>query len=496
MKKSLASALALALFGLASTLLWRTARFGASQDPGSAVVLPEPPPVDVAAAATTLGDAVRIQTVTRVAGDPPAGGDRPWLDLHALLEARYPSVFSHTAELVAGHTLLLTWMGRDASLPPLILMAHQDVVPINPGTEDAWTHGPFGGVVADGYVWGRGAMDDKGALIALLEAAESLAKSGWQPERTILLLFGHDEEVAGSGARQAFELLKARGVSPALVLDEGMAVMSRLPITGRPAGLIGVAEKGYLSLTLTAATTGGHSSRPPRDSGAVRIARAVVALDEQQMTAHPAGTPFRDTMAALAADLPFGARLALANTWLFGPLLEARLTDPSANALLRTTTAPTMLAGSIKDNVLPQRASAVVNFRVHPQDSVASVTEHVRRVTQEVPGLEISPYGDGLAAEPSPISSTTSQAYRVLEAVARATVGPDLPVAPSLMIGATDARHAAAISRDAVYRFTPAVYGEEDLDGFHGTNERLSVENLGRMIRGYAQVMLALAGKP
>jgi carboxypeptidase PM20D1 len=487
---------ALVLLAIGGIMTWRAVNFGVRAGTTATVTLPEPPAVDLSAAAATLGEAVRIQTVTTVAGDPRPGSEQPWLELRSLLEACYPITFSRTIESVAGHTLLITWPGMDASLPPIVLMAHQDVVPVNPGTEGEWTHGPFAGVVSDGHVWGRGAMDDKGPLIAMLEAAESLARTGWQPARTVILLSGHDEEVSGTGARKAFELLESRGVAPAMVLDEGMVVLTRLPITGKPAALIGVAEKGYLSLELTAETTGGHSSRPPRDSGAVRISRAVVALDQQQMPAHLAGSPFREMIEALATDLPFATRFAFANAWLLGPLVESRLTDPSANALVRTTTAPTMLAGSIKDNVLPQRASAVANFRIHPQDSVASVREHVRQVTRDIPGLEVSDYRDGLASEPSPVSSTSSRAYRVLEAVARDAGGPDLPVAPALMIAATDSRHAVLVSRDAVYRFTPAVYSEEDLDGFHGTNERLSVENLGRMIRAYSQVMLALAGGP
>lgn len=496
MKKTLLglSAAILLLAAVAGVMVWRASKFGVPPGAVAGLRLPEPPAVDVDTAAEMLGVAIRIQTVTRAAGDPQPGSDDAWRELRALLAARYQRVFSLPIDVVADHTLLVTWPGSDASLSPLILMAHQDVVPINEGTEADWTHGPFGGVVADGYVWGRGAMDDKGALVAVLEAAESLASSGWTPRRTIILLLGHDEEVAGRGAAEAFALLGTRGVTPVMVLDEGLAVLARLPFTGKPAALIGVTEKGYASLVLTAQTEGGHSSRPPRESGVVRIARAVVALEDNQMPADLSAPPLPDMIAALAPDLPFAARLAFANQWLLGRLIESKLTDPSSNALIRTTTAPTMLSGSIKDNVLPQRASAVVNFRIHPRDTFAEVTEHVSQVTRHVEGLTIEPYREGIVADPSPVSSIHSDAYRVLEAVAREAAGPGVPVAPALMIGATDARHAVRLTQDAIYRFVPAVYTDEELAGFHGTNERLSVENLGRMMRAYAQLMMALAG--
>jgi len=487
---------ALVIAILVGVLLWNTSQFGPRPETQAAIVLPEPPAVDVAAAAEMLGAAIRIQTVTTVSGDPQPGADQPWIDLQAALQARYPAVFAKVSlEKVVTHAMLMTWAGTDQSLPPVILMAHQDVVPVNPGTDADWTHGPFGGVVADGYVWGRGAMDDKGSLIAILEAGEALAKSGWTPKRTVIFAFGHDEEVSGRGAQEIFALLKSRNVTPAMVLDEGFAVLDNFPLTGKPAALIGVAEKGYVSLQITATTEGGHSSRPPRESGAVRIARALVALEDNQMPADLTAAPFNEMIAAVSADLPFVTRLAFANQWLLGSVITGQVSgDPSANAIVRTTTAPTMLTGSIKDNVLPQRASAVVNFRVHPNDTVASVTQHVKDVTAHIEGLTIAPYEDGIGSEPSPVSSTTSEAYRVLEAVARATGGGDVAVAPALVIGATDARYATAISKDAIFRFAPAIYDDIDLNGFHGTNERLSVDNLGRMIKGYAQIMMAMGG--
>ncbi len=482
-----------ALALLLAVVLWRTASYGPPATQGEALTLPTPPAFDTSSAADRLGEAIRIPTITYASGDPEPGEEQPWLDLRAWMETTYPAIFGATStEVVASYSLLITWPGSDASLAPLILMAHQDVVPFNPGTEDDWAHGPFGGVVADGYIWGRGAMDDKGSLIAILEAADTLAASGWTPTRTIMFAFGHDEEVSGAGAQAMFNLLASRNVDPFMVLDEGYAVLANYPLTGKPAALIGVAEKGYLSLEITATTEGGHSSRPPRESGAVRIARAIVALEENQMPADLTAAPFNDMIRAVSADLPWATRLAFANRWLLeGAILSQLESDETASAIVRTTTAPTMMSGSIKDNVLPQRASAVVNFRVHPNDTIEDVIAHVEDVTGDIAGLTIQPYTGGLGSAASPVSSSDSPAYRILEAVAREAGGGDVPVAPALMIAATDSRYATAISDDAIYRFAPAIFDDTDLNGFHGTNERLSVENLERMIRGYAQMMMA-----
>ena len=257
-------------------------------------------------------------------------------------------------------------------------------------------------------------------------------------------------------------------------------------------GFIGVAEKGYVSVAITALAEGGHSSAPPRDSAPVRLARALVALDENQMPADFSKAPIRQLFEASAPDMPFIQRMAFANMWLFGGMVESQMGDiPAANAMIRTTTAPTMLVGSAKENVLAQRATAVVNFRIHPNDSEESILQHVRDVTDGIEGLQIEKGRGGIrGAGASPVSSTENLAYGVLAAVAQ-EAGNGAPVAPGLVLGATDGRYATAIT-DSVYRFMPAVMSPEDLAGFHGTNERISVENMGRMARGYAQIILAL----
>ncbi len=476
----------------ATVIVVQTLRFRPAA-PGERAELQAAPAIDVERAARHLAEAIRFRTLS-VGGDV-ARDEAQWHALHAWLASSYPGVHATLQrEQIAGLTLLYTWPGGDPTLAPIVLMAHQDVVPINDATLDDWTHPPFDGVVADGIVWGRGALDDKGGLVGLMEATEALVDSGFKPQRTIMLLFGHDEEVGGEGVRQTVELLRARQVVPELVLDEGFMVLADFPLTGRPAGVIGVAEKGYLTLKLTARATGGHSSMPPRESAAVRLARAIVALDEEQMAGSLADPPIDDLLRAVAADMPWIKRAVLANGWLFARLVDAQLSAlPSGNALMRTTTAPTMLSGSVKDNVLPQAASALVNFRIHPRDSVASVTAHVREVVAPF-AIEVEQAPAVLRAEPSPIAPTDTPVYRTLEALAD-WVGQGAPVAPGLVLGATDARHFATLT-PAAYRFMPVIGTPPEIAGFHGTDERLSVANVGRMVEGYARLMVTLAGPP
>ncbi|MFN7054630.1 M20 family peptidase [Hyphomonas sp.] len=478
---------------LFAVVIFRTLNYGADSV-GGRVELPEPPAVSAERAAENLSRALQFRTITLTAGDPRPGQEGEWLALHAWLEEAYPAAHAAmTRELVPGTlTLLYTWAGSDASLKPLLLMAHQDVVPVNIGTEDDWTAPPFSGEIVEGYVYGRGAIDDKGSLVALMEAAEALAQSGFRPQRTLHFMFGHDEEVSGSGAEAGVALLKARGIEPEMALDEGFMIVDPSPLTGKAMGFIGIAEKGYLTLEIVATAEGGHSSTPPRNSAAVRLARAIAALDDNQMKADFTKPPVSDLFRSAAQDMPFLQRMAFANLWLFESMIDEQLGGvPAGNAMIRTTTAPTMLAGSAKENVLAQRASALVNFRIHPNDNPEDVIAHVKAVTAGIEGIEVHTGTEGLrGAGASPVSPTDNRAYAVLASVAEAA-GNGAPVAPGLVLGATDARYASAITNN-VYRFAPAVLSPEDLSGFHGTNERLSVENMGRLTRGYAQIILAM----
>ncbi|WP_084420328.1 M20 family peptidase [Henriciella litoralis] len=492
MKKVL-GAIGVLFLGLVAVLVVRALNYGGTPSDVQTVELPDAPDISVERAAEHLSEAIKFRTITLQGGDPRPGQEGPWLELQAWLETTYPAFHAaaNKETVPGGYTLLYTWEGSDPSLDPILLMAHQDVVPVNIGTEGDWTGAPFAGEIVDGYIYGRGAMDDKGSLVALMEALDALARDGFQPRRTVLLQLGHDEEVSGSGAEAGIALLKSRGVTPVMALDEGFMVIEDNPVTGGTLGLIGIAEKGYLTARITAIADGGHSSAPPRDSATVRLSRALIALDENQMPADLAKAPTSDMMKVISADLGFPARLAMGNQWLLGGLVESQFSSsPQGNAMIRTTTAPTMLSGSAKENVLAQRATAIVNFRIHPNNTVDEVMQHIRDVTADIEGIEVAPVADGIASEASPVSATDNRAFGVLYAVAK-EVGDGAPVAPGLVIGATDARYASAITKD-VYRFAPSLVGPADLAGFHGTNERLSVENMGRLARGYAQIVLAM----
>lgn len=430
-----------------------------------------------------LAGALRIRTVSGPGGEPPP--DRSLVRLRRYLARQFPRVHRDLdRQVLAGGSLLFTWDAGEAGAAPLVLLAHQDVVPIEP--ETTWAHPPFQGIVADDYVWGRGAMDDKGSLVAILEAVEGMIRDGVSPRRPVILAFGHDEEVGGAGARAMAAALERQGVEPFLVLDEGLAVTQGLmPGIEAPVALIGVAEKGYLSLELRAHGEGGHSSAPPRQTAVDVLVRALERLREAPLPAGIDG-PVEELFLTLAPEMDFDKRLVLANLWLFEPLVIRDLaTQAATDALIRTTVAPTMLAGSVKDNVLPARASAVVNLRLHPRDTAEEVIAHVERAIAD-PRIEVVRYGD-FGSEASPVSPTEGAAYALIRDTFQ-RLEPGAPVAPSLVLGGTDARHYTGLTPH-VYRFVPYTVGPRDLERVHGTDERLAIDDYHRMIRFYRSLM-------
>lgn len=502
---ALVAAAALAIAGVMGV---SALQFRASTDQGKAAELALAPDFNANALATHLATALRFRTISYgpasdgKTGDGKAGADEASQTESAaafdafelFLRTTFISAFrAMQVEKIGGHSLLLYWPGADEAAPRALFMAHQDVVPVTPETLADWTHPPFEGVIADGFVWGRGALDNKSSVIALLAAADVLSSNGWKPQRGMYFLFGHDEEIGGeNGAKTAIDLLKARGAKIAFALDEGMAILDPFPITGKRAALIGIAEKGSVTIELMATAEGGHSSLPPRNSAAVRLARALVALDTHQMAGGASGPPVGLMMRALADDLPLMTRLALANPWAFGGLIDAQFAKiPAANASIRTTTAPTMLSGAPKVNILPQQARAMVNFRIHPRDTPDGVLAHVRSVTAAIPGITAEFAGER-RQNASPVSPTDTEAFRLLAGIARAASG-GAPVAPGLVVAGTDSRHAYALTNE-VYRFTPFVLDQADLARLHGIDERISVENLHRMTRAFATLIRSFGG--
>ncbi len=445
--------------------------------------------VDGHAAAGRLAEAVRFRTVS-LGPDKPVAAEA-LKGLRAYLERVFPGAHrTLTRQAVGGHSLLYTWRGTDPELEPILLMGHMDVVPVEPGTQKAWAHPPFAGAIADGFVWGRGTLDDKQTVMALLEAAEHLIGDGFRPRRTVYFAFGHDEEIGGGeGAAEIADLLEGRGVRLDFVLDEGsMVVAGLIARLDPPAALIGLAEKGYLSVELTVKAKGGHSSMPPKSTAVGRLARAVHRLEANPLPA-VIGGPTAAMLDYLSSEVDFGFRLLLANRWLFGPLLIARMeATPSTNALVRTTTAPTIFNAGVKDNVLPSAARAVVNFRILPGGTVETVLEHIDAAIDD-PGVKVRTL---FAFGPSPVAATTSPAFEALHKSIR-QVMPDVVVAPTLVVAATDSRHFRSIA-DNVYRFVPMRLEPEDLKRIHGLNERIAIANYVEIIRFYVQLIRNAAG--
>jgi len=440
-------------------------------------------------AADHLAQAVRFQTISHQdqAEDQPA----EWDKLHAWLQTTYPQAHkAMTREVVAEHTLVYTWTGSNPALPPIVLMAHQDVVPVTPGSEGQWKHPPFEGVIEGGAVWGRGAIDDKGSLVTLFEALEAVAAGGFKPLRTVIVVSGHDEEVRGVGARAAAALLKSRGVKAQFVLDEGMAVVADHPVTGKPAAIIGTAEKGYATMKVVAPATGGHSSAPPKDGGGVvTLARAVEAIHDHDFPMKFQG-PGADMLKAIAPHASPVVKIFAANTWLFSPLLVAvTAKTPAGAAMLHTTIAPTMLKGSPKENVLPQDATAWINYRIAPGDTSATV---MARAKAAVGGLPVELSWSKTPDEPSAVSSTSSDAWKVLAGLAADE--SEAPVVPGLVTAGTDSRYMGGVASD-VYRFQPLVLKVDETKIIHGTNERLTLANVERMVRFYQRLVETAASR-
>lgn len=482
MRRALAI-LAVLLLVLAGVVVGRASWLPA----GQVEVSPAPrAELDEAALAERLAASLRIANESLQ--DPEERDDAAFAAFHALLEQAFPLVHAHLArERVGDWSLLYTWQGSDSALRPLVLLAHQDVVPVEPGTEEDWEHPPYAGVIADGFVWGRGALDDKLNVMGQLEAVADLLAAGVRPRRTVLLAFGHDEEIGGhEGARRIAALLEERGVEPLLVLDEGGAIVEGLvPGVEAPLAAVGIAEKGYVTLELTARGGSGHSSTPPAETSIGLLAGALARLEREPLPTRLDGASRRMLEEGAAPESGYPHRLVYANLWLFAPLVERVLSGMStANAMVRTTTAPTMLEAGVKENVLPSEATAVLNFRILPGDSVASVVEHVERVVDDPRiTVEVRPNH----REPSRTSRTDGEGWELLSRSLRETQ-PGVVVTPYLMLAGSDARHYEILG-PVVYRHMPLLLAGSDTQRIHGTNERVSVEGYADLVRTYRRLL-------
>lgn len=475
----------LLLVVLVAIVLFRTWRFVPAPHARKASIEKITMNVDKDAAIQRFGKALSFQTISYAKAGEDYG---PQFEaFHVFLKQSFPNVFSQfKVQTVGKHGMLLIWQGSDASQRPILFMAHQDVVPIAPGTEDRWEQPPFSSNVVDGYVWGRGAIDDKASLMALLETAEIMLGGNLQPKRTLYFYFGDDEEIGGKTAGETSKLLQQQGVQFAYVIDEGGLISKGILPVEKKVAVISIAEKGYVDVELSTEAQGGHSSMPPKITAIGTLSRAISVLRDNLFPTHYDGVT-AEMFDNISRHMPFGKRMAFANLWLFKPFviywLEQR---PITNALLRTTTAPTIFNAGVKPNVLPVKASATINLRIIPGETVESVVNHIK-ATINNSAIKVTPM---LSSNPSPVSDKNGPGFKLLQSAIFDAFGDDLILTPWIVVGATDSRHFIPIA-DNVYRFMPVILDKTDLARFHGTNERLSVTNYLQMIQFYYRIFRA-----
>ena len=422
-------------------------------------------------AAERLAGAIRIPTVSYETDMPV--DSVAFSAFHEYLRETYTAVHELISPLVFNQfSLLYEWKGSNPDLKPIVLMAHMDVVPA--GETELWTKEPFSGEIDDEFIWGRGTLDDKGALIQIMEAVEKLVSEGFIPSRTYYLAFGHDEELGGGlGAAAIASYLAENGVDAEFVADEGMAITKGMvPMMQSPVALIGTSEKGYLSVRLSVTMDGGHSSTPEAETAVTLIADAVSRLNRKQFSPRISG-PVNDFINYVGPEMPFYARVIFANKWIFRPLLLSIYTGSSSgNALVRTTTAPTILLAGSKDNVIPNTASAVINFRILAGETSEDILAHIRKVVpDERIDIEILP---GLS-EPAPVSPTDVYGFRTILKTIR-QVYPEAVVSPTIMLASSDSKHFTVVS-DNIYRFAPSIVTSDDMARIHGIDERVRTED-------------------
>lgn len=449
---------------LVAIVLFNTFTFTSKQNKIAGVPAPEVTPL----ALQHFQEAIRIKTISF--GDSTLFDSAQFNTFHRFLKQTYPKVHeTMVLNKQAGYSLLFKWEGKNPDQKPYVLMAHQDVVPIEEASRKMWTVDPFGGEVKDNFIWGRGTADDKINLISILEAAEKLLTEGFQPERTIYLAFGHDEEVGGKGAQAIAAWFKSKNIEAEMVIDEGGVITSdKVPGLNQPIALIGTSEKGYLSVELTVEKSGGHSSMPESETAIDILTKAILKLRQNPFEAR-FSEPTEGFITMLGPEMKFGQKLVFANQWLFKNMIMGIYEKSgSGNAMIRTTLVPTIIQTGIKDNVIPTIAKAVINLRLLPGDESANVITQLNTVIGDE-RVRISTLST--PSEATPVTSMEGTGYKKVEATIKQSY-PGVLTSPFLMIGATDSRHFSGVSTN-ILKFSPMV----DPIGFHGIDERVSLES-------------------
>jgi carboxypeptidase PM20D1 len=426
-----------------------------------------------------LSKALQYQTISYQ--DENQKSELEFLEFHEYLEKTFPYLHKTLKrEIINKLSLLYRWDGTDKDSTPILLMAHMDVVPAE--LAQGWKYPPFSGTIAGGFVWGRGALDMKSQLLGILEAIEELVKKGYQPEKTIYIAMGHDEELSGkSGNGQIVSYLQSKGIKLGLVLDEGEFIYRNMVLGIKsPVAPVGMVEKGCVTLELTVNEKAGHSSMPPRHTAIGKLAAIICKLEDN---------PFPESMdemmkkffEALAPQMPAIERMVFANVWVFKPLILGNLAQsPETDSFIRTTTAATIFQSGDKDNVLPQQAKAMINFRIIPGETVDSVFAHVKKVIGNEP-VDVKIVGDSW--NPSKISSCNSHEFKIVKQCIK-DVFPGAVPAPCIVPGATDSRFYQELS-NTIYKFSPIEIDSDLSKTIHGVNERIGIKSYQSAIQFY-----------
>lgn len=441
--------------------------------------------MDQTAAIQHLSRIIQCETISEFSGK--VSNPEAFVEMHDVLFTIFPEVFKQAQiEKFGEFALLLKWQGSHDQLKPMLLIAHQDVVPVEETEYEHWQYPPFSGTVANGFIHGRGALDMKSSLIAILEAMNQLILDSILLKRTVYLYLGDDEEVGGVTAKIASEWMRAQNISLSYIIDEGGVILEKMiPALDKPICMIGVGQKGMLNLELTVTSESGHSSIPPKTTPIDILGAAISKLKHCEMPVHVDALVFT-LFEKLAPYMPFTQRVLLSNLWLSRPLITHKLAqNPLMNAMMRTTLAPTMFHAGFKFNILPEMATAVINCRLYPGDTEDTVVSHIQNLLKNtdvtIKVLE--------SFKPPKVSSIDSASFKIIEKTVRTVHGDDLIVAPVLTIGGTDGRHFAQLA-DNTYHFLYMRGSMEDFKGYHGINERISIQNFLNSIDFYQQLLI------
>ena len=393
-----------------------------------------------------------------------------------------------------GDSLIFAWYPKDRNHryePAYVFLAHQDVVPVDERDLAQWKYPPFSGTIAEGSVWGRGAIDDKYSVMALLEAAESLSAAGFRPERPIYLVFGQDEETGGhQGASKVAALFLSRRIGIKALFDEGSPIIEKpIPMLDRPLALIGIAEKGYGSFRFHSHLIGGHSSAPSRETSITILIAALAKI-----ASNPPPSTTSDIVLDLFQTLGENSKglKALMLQWIHStrffvsPLVLEK--TASTNAMVSNTCVTTMMHAGVKDNVIPNEATAVVNCRVLPGTTLENVRKHfISIVNDDRIAIElIDGYNDAVTT-----ASYDKSVYLEIEKTLHKNFGADVLVVPTLFPGSSDSKNFIALTKE-IYRFGAYRIDHEQLGLFHGNNERISIDNYSRTIDLFRDLMVTL----